>query len=75
MKGLSQRLAHSGPLCSIFGVEEEIKLLHCLRDCVIATLIWDVSDFGGEVEGVWSSFVELSEACLERLHGLNTGDS
>lgn len=66
MQGYSRRIPGRSPLCSLCEVEEETEL-HCLRDRVIARLIWDASEWGEEIKGNYPSFGEMWSGIVERL--------
>lgn len=72
-KGLSKRVPGMEAVCSLCEAEVESEL-HCLKECVIARMVWDESGIGAAVEGVYRSFGDLAMACFERLpreeHGL-----
>uniref|UniRef100_A0A803M6U0 RNase H type-1 domain-containing protein n=1 Tax=Chenopodium quinoa TaxID=63459 RepID=A0A803M6U0_CHEQI len=48
--------------------------LHCLRECVMARMVWDASGLLQDVVGYFCSFGDLAAACFESLpksdHGL-----
>uniref|UniRef100_A0A803L0G6 Potassium transporter n=1 Tax=Chenopodium quinoa TaxID=63459 RepID=A0A803L0G6_CHEQI len=50
--GLSKRIPCKDALCGVCGVMDESEL-HCLRDCVIARMIWDKCELGEEELSTW----------------------
>uniref|UniRef100_A0A803LPV8 RNase H type-1 domain-containing protein n=1 Tax=Chenopodium quinoa TaxID=63459 RepID=A0A803LPV8_CHEQI len=63
---LSKRLPERDSLCSLCGVEGESKI-HCLKECIIARLLWDASGLGGDVQGCFNSFIYFVSVCFDRL--------
>lgn len=58
--------------CVACEAVEETKL-HCLRDCVIARMVWDESGFGAVVAGVYRSLKDMALACLDKLQRTENG--
>uniref|UniRef100_A0A803N666 RNase H type-1 domain-containing protein n=1 Tax=Chenopodium quinoa TaxID=63459 RepID=A0A803N666_CHEQI len=63
--GLSKRLQNDDRVCGLCGVEEETEL-HCMRDCIVARLLWDKSWLENVLGVGHSSFGDAALAYLEK---------